>query len=64
MLFTVQELRSDWHEVGCPDAPCDGEAVEEVGRLAGMYRARAFGSRIWHYFWVGRDGAVEDMDGR
>jgi hypothetical protein len=62
MLFTVQELRNDWHEVGSPVASVDREAVERVGSLTGMYRARPIGSRIWHYFWLERGQQPEPMD--
>jgi hypothetical protein len=62
MVFTVQELRNDWHEVGSPIASADSEAVERVGTLTGMYRVRAVGSRIWHYFWLERGARPEAMD--
>jgi hypothetical protein len=62
MYFLVEELQGDWREIGGTEAERDGDAVWQVRRTAGMYRARLLGSRVWRYFWLSVGGELERMD--
>jgi hypothetical protein len=62
MVFTVQELRDDWHDIGQPVARRGEEAVAHSAKRSGLFRVKALGERIWDYFWVNRGGRLEAMD--
>ncbi len=63
MLYTVEELRRDWHIVGRDlNAATDLQAVTQASHRPGMYRIAAEAEPERHYFWLAPSGRLEAMD--
>jgi hypothetical protein len=63
MIYTIEELRHDWHVVARDlPAPTRYQAVRAAGRRPGIYRTAAALEPERRYFWLAPNGRLETMD--
>jgi hypothetical protein len=63
MVYTVEELRHDWHVIGKNLRATTGfQAVSQASHRPGMYRLAGEIEPDRRYFWLPPNGRLEAMD--